>query len=468
MSATVYEHIKITPYHVAYIDKIKIVSKINEHTDAEITAVISEEWKDDPVYETTIGAQVKLLAETEENGVLFSGTVKKIRITQSNGVYYLYINAASNTVKMDIKLKSRSFQDKSERYSRIIKKITDEYPKGEVIDNASENESAGKFLMQYDETDWMFIKRLASFFNAGLTPHSKADGIQYSFGLPKGVDRGDIEQYDYSVTKEITDYLKEKENGNPKILEEDKISYEVETELFFNIGDVVTYKGKTLYVKESVIEMTKAALSNVYKLSTKRGCSVETLYNDKIIGLSIQGAAIKTARDEIKLRLIIDDGQDVDKAHFFKCSTMYTADGNSGLYCMPELGDTVYAYFPTAKEWEGVAQNSVRTKESESDKIDDPDVKYWRTKYGKEIKMGPKEVLITCVDNENYIRLNEDEGIDLFSVKPIKIVSSEDVSVESDKSIYLTAKKEINLTCKDSNVKMDGRVLIKGKEVRHN
>lgn len=468
MSVTTYEHVRIKPYTVETIEHIKITSKINEHVDVEITAIIPEEEKDNPIYDTSIGTKIEVLSDTEETGVLFIGMVKKVKIKQSQGVYYLYISAGSNTIKMDIKLKSRSFQDKGETYEQIIKNITGEYPQGDVIDTASEGKSTGKFIIQYEETDYRFISRLCSMHNQGLVPYSKVDGIKYFFGLPEGKDRGKLEEYNYSVTKEVTNYHKEKENENTTISHLDKVYYEVECEKFFDIGDTISYNDVKFYIKEYVIEIKNSVVLNTYILTTKEGCSVETFYNDKIIGLSLKGSVIQTSTDEVKLHLNIDESQDVSKAHFFKHTTMYTANGNSGLYWMPELGDTVYAYFPTKKECEGVTQNSIRTQGNAGDKISDPNTKYLRTKYGKEIKLDPKEVLITCVDDESYIKLNEDGGIDIFCTKQIKITTLEDFTVESEKNIYINAKEEINLTCKSSSIKMDGSIFIQGKEVRHN
>jgi hypothetical protein len=36
------------------------------------------------------------------------------------------------------------------------------------------------------------------------------------------------------------------------------------------------------------------------------------------------------------------------------------AEGNSGWYCMPEINDTVFIYFPTKEEHMGVGMNSIR------------------------------------------------------------------------------------------------------------
>lgn len=59
---------------------------------------------------------------------------------------------------------------------------------------------------------------------------------------------------------------------------------------------------------------------------------------------------------------------------------------------MPELEDTVCAYFPTKDEGEGIAFSSIRTKDLGSDKLSDTGIKYLRTKYGKELKFAPGEL----------------------------------------------------------------------------
>ncbi|MBV7275910.1 hypothetical protein I6U48_23740, partial [Clostridium sp. PL3] len=49
-----------------------------------------------------------------------------------------------------------------------------------------------------------------------------------------------------------------------------------------------------------------------------------------------------------------------------------------------EAGDSVKLYFPSNKEEEAVVINSVRKKDKGGDKIDSPEVKYFRASSGKE------------------------------------------------------------------------------------
>ena len=57
---------------------------------------------------------------------------------------------------------------------------------------------------------------------------------------------------------------------------------------------------------------------------------------------------------------------------------------------MPEIDDTVYIYFPTKEESEGVGTSSLRIGDKGTDKVNEPSIKYFRTIDGKEIKFAPE------------------------------------------------------------------------------
>lgn len=82
--------------------------------------------------------------------------------------------------------------------------------------------------------------------------------------------------------------------------------------------------------------------------------------------------------------------------------------------------------------------------------------------------MSPTEVVITAQDGDIFIRLNEANGIEIFSKKEIKLISEADISVNASKKILLSAEEEISLQCKESKITMNGSVQIFGKEVKAN
>ena len=322
--------------------------------------------------------------------------------------------------------------------------------------------------MQYEETDWEFIKRLASRFNGGLVCADTQNKPKYFFGIPIATDTSDLNRFDYKAKKDLLSYMKSKENTNPALINLDKFEYEVETGEFFEIGDSVIYRKVNFYINSVKTITVGSEIKNIYSLKTKKGLSQNKIFNNKIKGVSINGKVLEVVKDQIKVHLEIDKEQDKNTAHKFKYTTNYTSERNSGFYFMPEINDTVCIYFKSSKEEEAIGLNSIRTQNSSQDKINDPNVKYIRTANGKEIKFDKDEILITTEDDTTFIRLNDKTGIEIRSNLSINIVSQADLNIESGKKIFIQAKEEINLECKSSKIKMNNNVEIYGKEIKNN
>lgn len=458
----------IEPYKMERIETFEIIQEVNEHARMAFSGVLKEFGEDNPIHTTTPNVQVEARSNNPEVGILFRGIVEEIRLRHVQGTYYIDVEAVSHTIVMDLDYKRASFQDKDMTVSQLVKGITKGYPDGDVIDTASKGGAIGQPLLQYDETDWGFLKRMASKSHTGLVPYMKQGRAQLFFGLPVGEERGGLEQYDFTMTKDITGYLRMKKNSDPAWMDIDGMCFEVEGRGFFDIGDQIVFQGKTLYVKKAITRLGKAEIMNTYSLTTRRGCGQPDLYNDKIIGLSLQGKVLAVESDKVKLHLCIDKSQDTGTAWWFPYATIYAAGGDTGVYFMPEIGDTVFAYFPTREAVEAVGLQSIRTKEGEGDKISDPSVKYIRTKEGKELKLAPGEIMLTGLDGQIFIRLNDKTGVEIQSTKPVRIRTAEDLSINAGKGIYLTAAEEVAMTCRSSSIKLDGDVSIQGKEIRNN
>ncbi|OAJ74267.1 hypothetical protein AYJ08_09510 [Brevibacillus sp. SKDU10] len=474
MSSTViaYHNLQVSPYQLVNLQELVMIKTINEHAKVSFTGIVPEELKDSYVEMTQAETPITISQIDEKGGStpIFNGLVLHIEIKAVRGIYYMQVEAVSHSYKLDIKRKKRSFQNKNMTYSALIKQIAADYPGLDVMDSISKGGKLGEFTMQYDETDWQFLKRMASRFNAGLAPASIFDKPKFYFGMPEGGSKGKLEDYHYSVKKRMSAFRHSSENHIPGIEENDFIYYEVESDRVLEVGHGVQFLGKTLFVAQAYTEMKKGLLKHVYTLCTKKGMSQNKLFNSKIVGASVQGKVIEVAKDTVKVHLSIDESQNKSEAHWFPYSSVYTAEGNSGWYCMPELNDHVRVYFPGNKESDGVASSSVRQDvgEAQHNKLGNPDIKYFRTPNGKELMMSPSEIVITAKDGEIFIRLNDQDGIQIMSKKKIKIISQEDIMMDSEKKVIISAKEEISITCKESNIKMDGNTMIMGNETKTN
>ena len=99
--------------------------------------------------------------------------------------------------------------------------------------------------------------------------------------------------------------------------------------------------------------------------------------------------------------------------------------------------------------------NSIRRRTKSGDKIDDPDVKYFRTKFKKEKRFSEKELVFSADDDKVYIKLNEDDGIEIYSKSEIKIEDENDIQIKGD-TVDIKAKGNIEIACNQGSIKLDG------------
>lgn len=102
---------------------------------------------------------------------------------------------------MDIRPKRRSFQKTEDSYNNLFSHVTSSYTDAEVIDEASHGAAIGELLVQYNETDWAFVKRIASRLHAALIPITMQQGLKYVIGVPHSSAPQPLNEHNYSIKK---------------------------------------------------------------------------------------------------------------------------------------------------------------------------------------------------------------------------------------------------------------------------
>ncbi|KQO01094.1 contractile injection system protein, VgrG/Pvc8 family [Paenibacillus sp. Leaf72] len=467
-----YQNVKLAPYEMVNLQELTMTKKLNEHTYVKLTGIVPEEKKHSYVEMTDANTQIEI-SQMDDEGIaspLFCGIVLDIEIKVVRGIYYMELEAVSHTYKLDIKRKSRSFQNQQWTYPQLLKYIGADYEGMEVLDEATAGGSIGQWNLQYQETDWEFLKRLASRVHTSLMPAAVFNTPKIYFGVYEGDEKAKLSNFHYEVEKKMSTFRYFSEHEGANVNENDFIFYKVETDSVFDLGSMIAFNGKQMYVCEAESTMTGGIMKHRYTLCSHRGLRHRMLYNEPLVGASIQGKVIGLSGDKVQVHLSIDKEQNKEEAHWFSYSSMYTAEGSSGWYCMPELGDHVQIYFPSSRETDGLATGSVRqnSKVSATNKLGNPAIKYFRTASGKEVKLAPDELVVTAKDGDIYIRLSDKDGIEIHSSKPIKLNAAADITMNAGKKLVLSAKEEINLSCKKSELKMDGNTTITGLELKTN
>lgn len=492
-SYATYQDLEVTPFMFESIQELAIVKQINEHATLRLTGIVPEELKASYMEMNHARTNIAVTQKTEQGGKihLFQGMIMSMQIHQVRDVYQLELEAVSLSYQFDVTRKERTFQDTGMAYSQLVDKVVQDYDGADVMDAASNGAVIGRVVLQYRETDWELLKRLASHFHTGLVPAVAFDTPRVHFGVPDLGFKGEVNAYHYRVHKRMELYQQSVQGLIPELSESDCIFYEVETDQVFEIGMEVTFDRQRLVVYEVRVSMLDGLLKYKYLLTTRAGLSVRKQYNMSIVGASLQGKVIAVAKDKIKAHLNIDPAQDVGKAFWFPYSTIYASEDNAGWYCMPENGDDVRIYFPTHKEEDAIAISSVPKPKPEdgaaggggaagaaggggasgasggggSDPMEDPSIKTIKTKNGKMIVLAPDHILIT--GDGVSITLSDADGISIVSSKNVTVKATEEVTMTS-KKITISAQEKIELTCKASSVVLEDRVDVKGTQVHNN
>ncbi len=462
-----YGNIKlVSPYEVKSLIGLKITKEINNHSKIYFKGIIEEDKKDEYISKASTKDKIEL--NYIENGAtvkcLFKGVISKIKIKAVNSIYYVEAEGISNTYELDVKLKKRSFQNKNMSYTEFVQKVISNCSGADFINVAAQGKTIGRFLLQYNETDWQFLKRTASKNGDVLVADDSGDKPRFWFGVPQR-EINDIEDFHYTIKRNLSSFMITEENYCESLDESDFTTYEIESIKALNIGDKVSVKGKALVVSRVEAEITDGTLKYEYVVTTEKGIRQNLIQNENIIGAAIEGKVIGISKDTVRIHLEIDESQE-SEAYWFPYSSFYASEGGNGWYCMPQTGDSVKLYFPNGREEEATAISSVRKGGGSCAKTADPSIKYIGTNNGKELKMGGNDLSLTAKEGSVFIKLHEAEGIEIHSDKAIVFNSGGDIEIKPEKKMSISAKDAVYLMCGESSIVMDGKTDLKGSKVK--
>lgn len=459
--------ILVEPYKFQKIIKLNVIREVNEHAKLYISGIIDEENIDKYVEKANEDSNISLSLKDDNDSVtnIFQGVVTNISVNADRNVRTLEIEALSRTFFMDIKKINRSFQDENSTYKDIFNLINSSYKNIQMLDNVTNGANIDKLIVQYKETDWEFLKRLASNFNMPVVSECQLNDIKYSIGDSGCYKTYELDEYNYSIKKGLKEYKLKAQNDVSDLNDINLISYEVITNKIMYLCNLVNFKGRSLYVYKCEMELKNGVISNKYILRDRKGIKVRKIYNNKIVGLSLNGTVLATQNDKVKINLEIDGSQNSGTARWFEYSTVYSSEDGTGWYCMPEVGDAIRLYFPDNEEKNAYAISSVNLKSSNSEKRSNPSEKNIGTKYGKQIVMKPGAVEI--IGNGNLLmRLTDDGGIEVKSDKKIVLDAQQDIEITGGGKVSIQGGGGVALTQGSANINVQDDVTMSGGKVK--
>lgn len=461
--------IHLKPFTFISILSCNLVKKLNKHSRLLFEGRISPQQEELIMTSSVkkLPVELKVADEGKDFTTIFHGIVVNYSIRTVGDSRVLKLECLSNTYLMDIDKKIRVFQNKASLYKDVLSYLNT-YGNYGFIMTQGVSKNIEKLIVQYNETDFEFIKRLASHFNTSISPAHLVSGEKYYFGIPKMVKEVKLE-HDYVVKREVSDDLRKNEKSLPYSIDMGNITIENESREIYDIGDIAKMGGQEFTVCEIHSELIGAELVHKYILKDKLGQYVYKYYNTKIIGSSLESSISNVGGSKVKVYIHEDGIQ--DSVDWFNYSTVYSSPDGTGWYCMPENGDSVRLYFPTEKEENGYIISAVHVDDEirNSGQPDiprsNPDNKSLKSKYGKELLFTPNSIKMT--NNHGMTVLIEDgEGITISSDKKVTINAEEEINMSSmTKKIDVDGKDSITLTQQGTTIGLKDIIVLSGNKV---
>ena len=213
-------------------------------------------------------------------------------------------------------------------YQEVLDCVVGQYQSGHALMNIGAGTAIGEPIVQYQETDWEFVKRLASHFHGVVVPGYASSGVKLYFGLVEWGGAAQMSPSAYRVQKRMDEFLYKKQNRVEGLMEDDSLVFIVEDQELYEAGELVEMNGRTLYVERSESRLDGHQLWNTYCLRTKGGLQVPRQYNERVIGASLDGRVTRVRADVVQSSLKADAKGGSGK--WFPFSTVYSSPDGSG------------------------------------------------------------------------------------------------------------------------------------------
>lgn len=436
--------VTVSGYETLEVEDLEITAALNDHGRLRLSCLIEKEYAKTCL---SYGANGHEVAVRSGDRVLFCGITVRVRCIAEKELMRLELEAETADVLLDREKKTRSFQDTGMPLQSLVQAALSDSGSVPCLFHG-ENNPVGKLIIQYQETDWEFLKRVASMSHGVIFSRMDRSGANLVWGLDPAEKSRDIRVTDAAAEKDLSAYRRKKNEGLSELMEEDAVIYELSGDTFLLPGDAITFDGRKLYIRDASMHMSRADFQAVYHAGTANGLKTPEQFCEGMAGAALEGTILEVAGEKIRAHLRVDEKQDAEKAYWFPFSAMTAASDGSGWYYMPEIGDCVKVCLPdrdTASAFAVSAVSSYDASDGGEDRMGNPDVKYMRNPSGKNLALSPAGIKADSnggmaamqLNQSGSIQLSGNELVDLHSEGDILILSGKEIEIEADMRIDL-------------------------------
>ena len=455
----------VEPFEYISLTIVECVKALNQHGCMTITGLIRHDHEQEymalAARETWVC--VKAVSESGEEQVFFHGILTGMQMKKEAQASMMTIEARTGSFLLDIEKHTRSFQDAGFSYESVVASCVTPAG-GYSIMLEKEDVPTGCFLMQYNETDWAFIRRIASYVGVVLCPEYATGGKKIYLGYSGRRVTGNLEPDSYQVVQNFGANAPADAFGGKGFAGE--TAYIVQTREIYDLGDTVTFQGRKLVAGRIESRLEGQELCHTYHLIPERDGLLPALYNSLLHGVALKARVLAVETTVVQVQFDEDENKEGCGRHWFDFATVYSTPDGAGWYCMPEVGDEVRVVFPDNCEEHAYVAISVHVGSAGG--RTNPDEKFWRNRHNKEIRFTPDSLTLTN-NNGLTVQLSDAEGIKICSDKDIVLKSDGEVRIKSQNAgVYMDAEDKMLFRQGSAKIQMEDAIWIEGGKIYMN
>ncbi len=476
--AITYKDMFLSVAGAVYVKLIQISQIPGEHARLYAEAVLDSEIDENEFH--AISDEVFLTYQRgSEKGILFKGIIDSISMRKDGDERILCLEAWDSTRYMDIERRSRAFQNPQMTIKQLVAEVMNSYENADYMINVPDVPIA-QVLIQYEETDWEFLKRFFSKYHAAIYPDTSFSAICFQVGVNPSPENWDWDNLPYTVRQDFNWLKSMQENGFEGLTKVQGVTYQVDTYDIAIMGSQITYKGASWYIASVERMLDHGILINRCLLKQKDGLLVMPYFNQRLTGISVDGIISGVNRDKVQVNMEIDAGSGGANNYWFPFSTVASSPDGSGWYCMPEQGESIRVYFPVDDEKEGYVITNIKPHDPQSqagssmggaapDPMGNPNVRSISTSQGNQVQFTETGVVISAGD-QGSVCLKKDGSVVLNAMNDICISAAETLQFIAQNELTITAQTSIKMI-NDAGADFEmtaGKIELHGKLIQEN
>ena len=196
---------------------LEIDSRIGEHTIGKIKYIgsVNQLSLYDALIDRKGDKEIKILgrsniADNTGNStekIFLNGVINELQINETTaGALIVEITAISKSVLLDRIPRYRSFQDPTLTYSAIAEEINGNYGTndGKIVNVGEDMQAVPRMTIQYNETDWEYLKRIASYTGQPVMAYSDKVFVGFFKNIPAQTPNLKYSQFGKRIREERT------------------------------------------------------------------------------------------------------------------------------------------------------------------------------------------------------------------------------------------------------------------------